>query len=278
MKKPPPEPGIYPNVPMSEYAAWDALNHSALKWFDHSPAHVKRVLDGAEFEPSDAMEFGSAVHAWVLERERYAEVVALRPDFEGKGSKAERAAWESTNAHKVQIPFDRQADVEAVGRVIMADPNCRRLARNPGHRECCLVWDDNGVRCKGRCDKFYHTLGMALDLKTTKDASPTKFARGIVDYGYASQAAFYTRGLAALGVTLTKFYILAVENEAPFGAAVYTLDDEFMRIGRTQVALWMQQAAACFKSGEWPGYPSGVVSLSPPAWWAKQWEGMEVAV
>jgi len=278
MKKPAPEPGIYPNVPMSEYAAWDALNHSALRMFDHSPAHVRNVLDGGAFEATDSMEFGSAVHAWVLERERYADLVALRPEFVGTGSKGARAAWEAANAGKVQIPHDRQADVERIGRVIHADPNCRRLARNPGHRECCIVWDDNGVRCKGRVDKFYHTLGMALDLKTTRDASPAKFAKSVVDFGYASQAAFYTRGLAALGVTLTKFYILAVENEAPFGAAVYTLDDEFMRIGRTQVTLWMQQAAACVKSGQWPGYPSGVVSLSPPAWWAKQWEGMEVAV
>lgn len=274
MKKPAPPDGVYPNVPDSEYRQWDAINHSALCKFDHSAAHVYEALHG-ESEPTDAMEFGSAFHIAVLERERFASAVALEPKFTGTGSVAARKAWNDANAGRIVIPEAKAQTIAAMIAAVRANPECRKLAATPGLAETCIVWTDKatGLRCKGRVDKFYKDYGLFVDLKTTEDASERKFTRSVTDYWYWTQSEFYRMGFAALGYKVEGL-ILAVEKKPPHGVAVYSLLP-WSEIAQKQIRNWLQQAAVCVRENKWPGYMVGAVPIGVPAWLERQWANFE---
>lgn len=275
-KQPPPAPGIYPNTPMEVYQSWDCWNHSALSKFSLSAMHGNAARDGEYDDPTADMELGSAIHVWVLERENYDAKVARRPKFTGEGSRAVAADWESKHAGKHIIPNDRHADVVAVGEAIRRNEQCRRLAMNKGHVETCLVWKDErtGLLLKGRCDKWYPDYGLFLDLKSTKDASESKFTRSIVDYWYWTQAQMYREGFAALGYKDQRGLILAVEKEAPYGVAIYGLD-HWRELAAKQLRLWLAQAAECEAKKVWPGYVEGIVQTMPPNWLEKKYAFLE---
>lgn len=267
----PPADGVHPNIPEAEYRKWDAYNHSALCQFHRSAAHVREALDGVS-EPTDAMEFGSAFHIAVLERERFASAVALEPKFAGTGSVAARKAWNDANAGRIVIPEAKAPTIAAMIAAVRSNPECRKLAATKGLAETCVVWTDKatGLRCKGRVDKWYKDFGLFADLKTTEDASERKFTRSVIDYWYWTQSEFYRMGFEALGYPVEGL-ILAVEKKPPHGVAVYSLSP-WAEVARKQIRNWLAQAAVCEREGKWPGYTVGAVPIDVPNWLEKQWE------
>lgn len=274
----PPADGIHTRVPFEVYRSWDAWNHSALSKFHLSAMHALAAYNEEAGEPTADQQLGSAIHVWILERDQYAAKVALQPQFSGEGSKAIKAAWEAANAHKIIIPSHRQADVEAVGRAIRANAQCRALAMNPGDPETAIVWTDKatGLRLKGRCDKWYGKHGLFLDLKSTRDASERKFTRSIVDYWYWTQAEFYRTGFAACGAADHRGLLLAVEKDRPYGVAIYAVD-HWRELAGKQIRNWLSQAKVCQDAGKWPGFVEGIVQTQPPKWLEQSWANFEEA-
>jgi len=84
-RTPAPEPGIYPDVPFDEYAAWDAVNHSTLKTAEVSLERYKHCRDTGGGVDSAARLEGRVLHAYLLEpavaATRYVATPALRPDL-----------------------------------------------------------------------------------------------------------------------------------------------------------------------------------------------------
>lgn len=272
----PSEPGVYPNVPFADYLRIKAWNHSPLSVGVKYPmTHVRHARDFSSDTPSASMRIGSALHAWMLEREKYPSIVAIAPDVDRR-TKAGKEAWgvfEFASIGKVIITAEEEATVKAMGAAIGMHPRARKLALTAGERECVVIWRDEstGLLCKARIDKLIRTAGIGVDIKTTRDASPDAFERSVLEYCYYTQLAFYADGWKAATGEELSFFILAVENDSPHGVAVYQIDDETMDIGRFEMRRVLAEVAACEKSGRWTGYADAVIPIGLPAWKKKQY-------
>lgn len=266
------EPGVYDGVPFADYLKIPAVNHSSLRRMAESPLHYRHAKDQPASGATDAMRIGTALHVHMLERERFSDLVAVSPVFSGKGSVALRADWQALHEGMCVIDDSEHAQVLGMGRAISAHPEARKYAEKPGLREVVVVWIDEatGLKCKARCDKFFPTIGLGVDIKTTRDASPEAFEKSIADYGYHTQLAFYAQGVRAATKSTAEFIIVAVENESPHGCAVYEVDPDAIAIGEAYCRHWLARVAECEKSGVWPGYSQEVMRIGLPVWAAKR--------
>jgi hypothetical protein len=93
------------------------------------------------------------------------------------------------------------------------------------------------------------------------------FNGSIWNFGYHLQAAHYSDGFAAAsGLPVLGMVFVCVEADYPHAAAAYVLDDEAMQAARAEIRRLMSIYAECKRSGQWPGYPSAIASISLPKW------------
>lgn len=275
-----PEPGIYQDVPFAEYCAWDAVNNSRLGAMDKSPAHynTERVT-----EDTKSTRLGSLVHAGAIEARtlalRYAvandwhldeaNVSALGKRSESKATryyKDKMAAFTEANEGREIVSRSEYDAMLAIVEAVEGHPDARAYLNQPGPVEASMVWDDpeTGIRCKGRIDKVATIGGVLLDLKTTRDI--TDFPRAIARYGYHRQAAFYRRGWAILnGGELYDFWIVPVQNTAPYIAHAAPVSDEALEQGEREIDRLLAKVAECHEAGSWPG------PELPEAWNLPEW-------
>lgn len=245
----------------ADYHADPAVSASHLHAAAASPYHYwKRFIDPQRqpVEPTAAMRLGSLVHCAVLEpdelRKRYG-VCGPRNTKAGKEQAAEMAA----------------SGIEAVTEADMAlaQAMCAAVREHPaaalllasGKAEQSFWWDDitSGLRCKCRPDWYSGTT--IVDLKTTTDASPAGFAKSVANFRYHVQANHYLAGTFA-----ERFIFIAVEKTYPYAVGVYELDADAMAHGAELRRQNMQTIADCWAINEWPGYSTGIESLSLPTW------------
>ena len=153
-------------MPATQYHAEKAIGHSGIVKMLKSPAHLREYLDHPH-EPTPAMAFGTAVHTYVLEQDRFAEefVVAEKFDRRTKEGKEAAAGFEEANQGKIVITSEEMATLTLVQRAVFAHQGAARLL-SAGAAELSAFWTDGdtGLNCKCRPDWFN---GEAIvDLKT----------------------------------------------------------------------------------------------------------------
>lgn len=262
--------GMTAGLPASLYhlPQLGVASKSALDQLDKSPAHYRAWLAGECEQHSKALEFGSALHCRIMEPDRFASGYAVRPDFgdgRTKAAKEAKALWESSTVGKTAVSPDDSETIAHMAARIEAHPVAGRLFRG-GMAESTIAWmdPDSGVDCKGRVD--YYRGGVAIDLKTTTDASPSEFAKSIAGYRYHVQAALYLQGLQACGEKPKGFIFVAVEKEPPYAVGVYELHPEDIGKGYLAVARGLSTMAQCLRTDHWPAYSDHIELLRLPAW------------
>ncbi len=261
--------GFHPGLPFPDYLALERLSPSGAKLLGRSPAHYRhnRTHPAAE---TAALRSGKGLHSLALEgRDAYADDFAIEPKADGRTreGKAIKAAFAEEAEGKTILTAAEGELVESMAAAIAAHPLAPALIEG-GTPELSMIWNDpeTGCPCKGRGDLCKFEAGAILDLKTTLDASPAAFARSVMSYGYATQAAAYLSGAAALGADVRDFIILAVEKSAPFAVGIYRLPDATLELGRRRWREACELYAACLESGCWPGYPETITELALPNW------------
>lgn len=262
-------PGLYADVEESAYhrdvvlapTLGRSLSSTGAKTILDSPARFAYQREHPV--TSDAFDFGTAAHTMLLGSGP--EIAVIEADsYRTKAAQAQRDAEREEGKVPMLSP-DYMRALDLVDAVL-AHPVAGAIFRADGKAEQSLYWvdDETGVTCRGRID-WLHPRAI-VDFKTSANASPAKFSRALVDYGYALQAAWYSDGYEAVTGERLPFIHVVVEKEPPHLVAVYQLDDEALAYGREQGAQARRLFAECESSGEWPGYPSEVVSVSLPAW------------
>lgn len=266
------EIGIRAGVPAPEYHRRElhVYSKSASDQLDRSPAHYEAWTRGIEKEPTAAKKFGSALHVMVLEPERFAQTYAVAPDFgdcRNAKNKANRDAWRAEHAGKLPLSAEDERTILDMHASVMSHPAASRLILD-GIAEVTVRWIDEitGLRCKSRADYWVKSKRLAVDLKSTEDASEKAFARSVYNFGYDKQDALYRSGFAACGEPIDHFAILAVEKEPPYAVAVYTLDEDAVAHGFGRVRQSMERLRDCIRTNAWPSYSDGVSTLSLPRW------------
>ncbi len=263
-----PPTGVDYAMPQADYLALEDLGSGDIKRLLRSPAHYLAERDKVT-EPTDAMVIGSAVHLAVLEPVRFSREVIVAPKFDRRttSGKAAAAEFDAEYADHMKLTL---ADFDTVRRsadAVLAHPAARALL-SEGAPEVTLRWVDatTGAPCRARFDWLRPDHG-AVDLKTTRDASPGGFPREIAQHGYHLQAAHYDAGaLAVLGQSLPYWAFVAVEKEPPFAVGVYVLDRESIDAAAARVADALGRWRASTDSGRWPAYSDLIEPITLPKW------------
>jgi hypothetical protein len=286
----PPPPGIYPDVPASEYHAWPYASASRMGDMARSPLHCRHRM--ANPESTDAMVFGEAFHLMVLQDilwDRQFAMAETCQAYTKNGGQCGNSGlllidgeWRCGVHGKGQTSTDTrrvlsEADVDRLNdmaNITWGVPASELLLLAPGPVELSIVWDcpTTGVRCKGRVDKLVEIDGrkIVVDLKTTGDASAEAFAKSIANYGYHRQAAHYLSGLAVLGEPAEAFMIIAVEKEPPHGAQVFELQHESIELGANEITPLIARYGECQRRDNWPGYAGDIRPINLPEWKLKE--------
>lgn len=287
-------PGVYPDLDIDAYHAdTTAISKTGLDLIDRSPLHYfSGYLDPNrpphENDETVARLVGHLAHCSILEPAEFEKRYAvLPPDAPRRPTSAQWNAknpssdsmmamawwreWLANNEGKTVITHEQRETAMRQAESVRKIPDIRE-ALDRGRPEVSAYWRDpqTGVMCRCRPD-WRHDAGerrvILVDVKTYSNAEPFEFARQIPRMRYEVQDAYYTDGYAlAADVDVLGFIFLAVETEYPYAASAVMLDDAGRDQGRASYHRNLETYARCLKTGEWPGYATGIQPVSLPRW------------
>lgn len=224
------------------------------------------VLDGNRTDKK-AFDLGSAVHAKVLGVG--AEIVELEFDsFRTKD--AREARDEAYAAGLIPILSKDLQPINDMAEAILGHLSARALLEQDGNPEASVFAHDDeydiNIRCRFDFLPAHREYG--VDLKTVgRDASPGGFAKQVAEFGYEVQESHYGHTIAlSEGIAPIKMAFIAVEVNPPYLVGVYKLPEDFSRAGDIARRRAYKKYAHGMKTGEWPGYPDGLIELVQPVW------------
>lgn len=264
--------GLHVGVPSAVYHARvpGMVSKGVLDLVHRTPAHLKAWLDGQEEEPTPALLFGAAQHCALLEPEIFETTYVVEPEFGDcrfKENKARRDEWRKKTEGYTKISREDNDAIKAICQAVRNHPLAGRMLVD-GEPELTVRWRDaeTGLECKSRADYYVRKHRMAVDIKTSFDASPAEFRRSVANYRYHVQDALYRDGFAAIGEAIEHFVFVVVEKRPPYAVALYSLDRDAVAKGHSQVRTDIARLAECVKADTWPGYPTSIQELNLPPW------------
>lgn len=261
------------DMPAEQYHATDAVSNGMLTAMAESPFHCWSKFhnpDRPQFGPTAAMKAGTLLHTALLEPWNMGGYV-VRPDDVDARTKAGKE-WLASHAGREIITAEQHETVKQQIKAIHAEPTLHMLLTSGFTvAESSVFWQDaaTGLQCRARPDLMTDPTRKhvtVLDVKSTADASPDGFGKSAAKFGYHRQAAHYTNGIEAQGLTVDAFVFATVTSSYPFIAVAYILDAEAAAQGFEEVAELLDLYGTCKATGNWPAYGSGLQPLSLPKW------------
>lgn len=254
------------DLPEEQYHSRTELSSTQARQLLESPARYKHALT-AQRESSATFDLGSAVHAKVLGVGWGIEEL----EFDSFRSKAAQEARDAAREAGLIPMLAKDLEVvHAMSEASLAHPMARVLFEEAAGREVSVFSEVDGVPVRCRFDALGEPREggrVAVDLKTTLDASPGGFTRSVASYGYDVQAGHYEDTLEAVdGEIRPRMVFVCVEKSAPHLVAVHRLSALWEQMGAVKAREARRLLRDCTESGEWPGYPEEVHTLEPPAW------------
>lgn len=235
---------------------------AALDWYQNAPRKSGE---------SPALTLGTALHAAILEPERFATEYACAPsvNLRTNEGKERLAAFEADCAGRGMTPLKRE-DFDTVCLMrdsALAYPTVASLLEN-GVAELSLFWRmENGLLLKVRPDWLGEFAGapFLLDIKTTDDV--LDFGKSVEKFGYHLQAAFYElvmERVFGLGVDFAFCAISKRQECGRYPVLLGILDEEDGYTGRQSIETTLFHLAIGHSHSS-----AGLATVSRP-WWAKQ--------
>lgn len=272
---------------------------------DRGPARFKgqyidRTIPG--FAGSPVTDFGASVDALLLEKRRI--FVAHPTTYQGKESQKANAPlidkpwnwnanacndWAAAQPKGTHIlspdPLDPNSapNVEACCAAVMANPIAAALL-TVGEAQLTFRYDFGRFKVQVRPD-WWNKDGVTLpdgtrlpsylvDLKTAEDAA--QFERNRRTLGYDRQAALYSEmvrmvladigGVGEEDIPPIPFFFIVVYKAAPVQCVVTVLEKQDLTDACEQVHDDIHRLKRCYESGQWPGVPSGIVTMPSLDW------------
>lgn len=262
------------DISNDEYHAGPGISKSHLDVIaKQSPLHYwwkylnpERVRD----EPTPAMKLGSAIHAAIIEPELFEERYVESPKFDRrtKEGRALFQAFQEENEGKEVLTAEDYARCLAIRDAVYAHPVASGLLKGGKAEQSFFAKDpetDELIKC--RFDYLLDSGEMAIDIKSTIDASPVEFARSVANYRYDIQPAWYFDILDILYGEAPKHWVyIAVEKDEPYAIGIYYATPEMIEIGRQTARRDFLKIVECKRKNEWPDYGAEIEPLEMPAW------------
>lgn len=249
------------NIPFDEYRALKGVNISSLLHLGLSPRHYKAALS-LPGKDTPAMVIGRAVHTKVLEPWKFDQEYI---EYTGRRAGAAWQAFALAHADRTILNSTEMGQVLPVAQAIAEHPNTIRYLHESGRTELTLEWrdKDTDLECKGRID--WLTDSLVLDLKTSREIAPKRFARSCSDLEYVTKMAWY-RDAACLDGLTRDVVLLVAEKTPPFDVVPYRIPEDYLRMGRVHYKMLLRKLAGCLEAGTWPGIASGPIDLELSDW------------
>ena len=185
-------------------------------------------------EPTKAMQQGTALHTYFLERDKFKNEVAVK-DSDIKLTTKAGKEWVAEQKDKIIIDEDFFNIFPVVEEKI--NSKASDIFKEDGIKEASFFWDDiYDIKCKCRPDYLSPDFSYMIDLKTTADASPRGFKSSVIKFNYAVQAQFYIRGIQKYtDVKPSKFYFIVIEKTKPYHVELYDLDETWLSIADKEI-------------------------------------------
>lgn len=105
------------------------------------------------------------------------------------------------------------------------------------------------------------------DFKSTESADPDVWSRIVFSVRHDIQAAFYRRGIRALGLARQpQMRFVVQETTPPNCVSVMRMSPEGMELADRDVERAIRKWRWCTAADRWPGYPAKVHTITPQAW------------
>ncbi len=270
------KPGLYLNIPDTTYhgdlCTEPAISSTGIRtlvkgcparFWAYAPFNPNRVTEPPKSSP--ALDFGKAAHDLLLYgKEHFFEGYLLAPESVTDRRVKDGREWlaEAARQDKALLMHKEWSVIAQMVETVQETRGTAKLL-DYGYAEMSGVWEDRefGVWCKVRPDYLPADETIVVDYKTAESADPDDWRKSMFNYGYFVQAAFYLRGLRALGRNALKFKFIVQEKRPPYLVQVVDLDQGAVEWGNMFVRRGLFLFAECLQRGEWPGFTNGPISL-----------------
>lgn len=249
------------NQPFKEYHSQkEYVSASELKLFMDCPEnYFAKVTSNEQEEETEALIFGSALHCYILEREKFdKEFFVLdtdkRPVPQSTFAKKENSEWltkiKHENAGKTIISKEQLDKIKKITQNANRDKYINLLLSN-GISESSYygVHEKTDVKIRGRVDRVPNFGASVVDLKSCNDSSIKAFTNQIISYKYFIQVPQY---LYLTGKS--EFVFIALEKDNNYIPQAYRLDEDFILWAYSQWEMYLTLFAWCKKNNLWVDY------------------------
>lgn len=241
-----------------------ALSKSAIDLLLECPALYKAwEEDVEERKVTPAMEFGTAFHLKTLESEKFRAGYAVT-DL-NLATKAGREFKESLAPETTILKEPDYEQILLMRDAVLTHPQAKHLFHDY-EAEKEIYWEQDGIACKAKPDMVSTIKGMrfCVDLKTTDSANPEQIQRSLYNYHYYRQAAWYLRGLEAIGQACEAFLFIFVDKAYPHLVTMCQLDERALEKGRRDCDRALEILKECRKTGHYPCYTKDILTMGLP--------------
>ena len=250
-------------MPNKEYHSLDARSSTDLRNILKSEELFMSKLNEI-IEPTKAMQQGTALHTYFLEREKFKDEVSVKSSDIKLTTKAGKE-WVAEQKDKIIIDEEFFNIFPIIEEKI--DNKASDIFKIGGLTEASFFWKDKyDIDCKCRPDYISSDFSYMIDLKTTADASPRGFKSSVIKFNYAVQAQFYLRGIEkSTNQKPSKFYFIAIEKTKPYHVEVYDLDETWLSISDKDIDEALYRIDSLRSRNYKPnGYSTECTTLHPP--------------
>ena len=254
---------IIKNLPFDEYRSMPQVNFSTLKFMAQSPKHYLYNLENPK-EPTIAMALGNLIHCIVLEPLEVLNRYAIMPDIDRRTKIGKEKYEEFINKSigKIAIKDEQYKEAFAIAQTVP------RLYELTTETTFTGILENIDVKC--RVDAYdidnENKVITVYDLKTTREASESKFKWSIENYYYHVQAAFYVnimRQQKEFSGYNIKYQIIAVETQTPYDYTNWDLGYMAIDVGREIYTSWLLKVNEANFSNVYQGYPKEPIVFHP---------------
>lgn len=241
---------------------------SPLHFYDSSAFNPNRPVE--DFSDPEAIHFrlGRAAHFLMLEPEKFAANIAVRPDKFDSWRTDLSKTWRTdrqSEGFTIMTPEERDNAFE-IASTLKAHP-WHAEGILAGLVETSMICQDSktGIWIKSRPDSIPINDAFT-DLKVCRDSSPDAVARAIKTLGYDMQMALAgvcMQNLTDGERTVDQFWIVAVEAQRPHAIHVATLSTGMVYWARVRLRHALDTMAKCLADNYWPSYGLDGAEVAP---------------
>lgn len=264
------------DVPFEEYAAWDALNWSTIKWRDHSAA-MFRWAETEDDEETTSRAKGRATHCLMLEPHKFHDEFAVWVEQGSRATKAYKA-WAADQGDRTCLTESEFIECFNMARAVRTHPLTFDLF-DKGCPEVSLRATDprTGLPTKGRLDLMYPVGdgGVIVDFKGLTDVREHVAASQIARQMWHGQGAHYCHlAHEVLGWKHIAYFVVGIQIKRVHDIGVFDLGEwsadgggiEFINAGDILRRELLDAIAEDRKRGTYPGRYTFPIPLDPPRW------------